>query len=103
MINRTQVLKHKWIIAFIAIQFADVLTTAVGIWIMGFTEMNPLISFMPLWILMIAKMVIVAGMALVLYYVELPLWATKLLVGITAVTVVWNLFNIVFEIVYPII
>ena len=77
-------------------QLADILTTAIGYWVMGFRELNPLINIMPMWGVLIVKVLLIAFVVWALRLVKY-LWVYKTLFWISAVVVVWNVINIILE------
>ena len=81
---------------FIIIQLADILTTAFGYWVLGFKELNPVINIMPMWGVLIVKVLLIAFVVWALRLVKY-LWVYKTLFWISAVVVVWNVINIILE------
>ena len=98
--NAADFMKSIYGIGFLIANVLDVLLTAIAVWGMGARELNPLIKFIPLWLLMIIKI----PLALIIYYILIRhlkyLWVHKLFFWIYAIAIIWNMINILADIIY---
>jgi hypothetical protein len=82
---------------FYGLNILDVIMSAIGVWILGFTELNPLINIMPIWALMLFKMAVITLVAAYILYRQFPLWFYKVICWIMVIIVSWNALNMLME------
>lgn len=91
----------KYITLFIIAQLLDILTTIVAYYFMGFAELNPLVMSgrFSLFQLLIIKAIMILFVTMVLKRVpERRMY--NILWIISGLPVIWNLLNIVVEVIY---
>ena len=92
--------RHGLIFCLIAFNVIDILLTAIGVWGLGFRELNPLINIMLLWTLMIVKMILILFVSWQLLNEKIPLWVHKLMCWIMIFIIAWNLLNIIADLLF---
>jgi uncharacterized membrane protein len=90
--------KNKYIKFFIIAQFLDMLSTFIGIEFMGFWEINPVMKNLSMFEMLVAKILGVAVVVCLLYYIKiLPPWSYKLVFIISLFPPMWNFALIILE------
>jgi hypothetical protein len=83
--------KNRLVIIFLVAEFLDLLTTVIGVYGMGIAEKNPLINLVPMWALLLYKVIAVSGVAVYLWKSsKMYLWVYWVLCIFTVGVAFWN-------------
>ena len=91
--------KKPYTITFLIGQFLDILTTIIGISLLGFVEINPIFSNLSLLEIIITKSLIVFLLIIIFdTWQKFPKWAYITIICITFLPVITNTLQILLEI-----
>ena len=93
--------KGEYIKIFVLVQLLDLLTTQIGVFYLGFEEMNPFFKNAGMLEMSFVKMAAIGVMVIVMRYMRgFPFWFYKLMIVLSAYAVIWNSIQLLLFMIY---